>query len=67
MPGLGFEIAPNEPVPPTALEVKEIEIKAGNPEGSKFPYASFAVRVAVIDDPEVTDAFEAVTTLCAVE
>jgi hypothetical protein len=60
-------IAPNEPVPPTTLEVNSIELKGGRPEGSEFPYASLAVRVAVIDEPEVTLAFETVTPLCEVE
>ena len=66
-PVLGLVTESNKPVPPTALEVNAIELRAGKPEGSEFPYASFAVRVAVIDDPEVTLEFETVTTLCAVE
>ncbi len=60
-------IAPKVPVPPTAVEWKAIDPSAGSPEGFEFPYASFAVRVAVMEEPEETEPEESVTALSLVE
>ena len=38
-------------------------VEAGRPVGFVFPYASFAVRVTVMDEPEVTELLDAVTVL----
>jgi hypothetical protein len=37
------------------------------PDGFKFPKASFAVRVVVMDDPAITEAAEVVTSDLASE
>ena len=49
------------------LEVKAMELVAGSPEGEVFPKESFAVRVTVREEPELTVPLEAVTMLVAVE
>jgi hypothetical protein len=40
-----------------------MELRSGRPVGFRFPKASRGVRVAVIEDPEVTDSAEVVTSL----
>ena len=56
-------IEPKEPVPPTTLDVKRMAASAGRPDGLRLPKASFVVRVAVIEEPEVTVLLERVTAL----
>jgi hypothetical protein len=60
-------IAPKDPEPGLVLEVKAIDATEGRPEGLVFPYASFAVSVAVTEDPEFTLPLEILTTEVAVE
>jgi len=57
-------IEPKEPVPPTELEVKRT---VPTEAGFRLPYESFVVRVTVIEEPEATEALEAVTMLWAAE
>ncbi len=65
-PDPAFVIAPKVPVPPTVLEVKAMDPRAGRPEGFEFPKASLVVRVAVIEEPEFTVLEDKVTPLSLV-
>jgi hypothetical protein len=61
------ETGPKEPVPPTAEDWNAMRLVAGTPEGFKLPRASFMVSVARMEEPEVTEELERLTTLVARE
>jgi hypothetical protein len=53
-------VEPKEPDPPTELEEKRME---PTEEGLRLPKESFVVKVVVMEEPEATEAEEAVTML----